>query len=114
MGNNLISGKEGEELAAMFMVQKGFAVVQKNYRSGRAEIDLILRKDTLLVFAEVKLRTKIKFGLPEEAVNGKKEELILTAAENYIYEKDWKGKVRFDIISIINKKEIFHLEDAFG
>lgn len=114
MGNNLISGKEGEEIAALFMEQKGFEVVQKNYRSGRAEIDLILKKDSLLVFAEVKLRTKIKFGLPEEAVNNKKEELILTAAENYIYEKDWKGKVRFDIISIVNKKEIFHLEDAFG
>jgi putative endonuclease len=114
MGNNLISGKEGEEIAAKHLEEKGFEVVAKNYRSGRAEIDLILKKETLLVFAEVKFRTKSWFGQPEEAVNSKKEELILGAAENYIYEINWHGKVRFDIISIIDKKEILHIEDAFG
>lgn len=114
MGNNIISGKKGEEIAAAFMEGKGFEVLVKNYRSGRAEIDLILKKNSLLVFAEVKLRSKIVYGLPEDAVNEKKEELILRAAENYIFDNDWKGEVRFDIISIINKKEIYHIEDAFG
>lgn len=114
MGNNIISGKKGEEIAAAFMEEKGFEVLVKNYRSGRAEIDLILKKESLLVFTEVKLRSKIVYGLPEEAVNEKKEELILKAAENYIYDTDWHGEVRFDIISIINKKEIYHIEDAFG
>jgi putative endonuclease len=115
MLNNTIFGKDGEEMAAAFMMEKGFEILAKNYRSGRAEIDLILKKESLLVFAEVKLRSKVgKFGLPEDAVNGKKEDLIMGAAENYILDNDWKGDVRFDIISIIYKKGIYHIEDAFG
>lgn len=114
MGNNVLSGKEGEEIAAKHLLEKGFKLLVKNYRSGRAEIDLICKKEDLLVFAEVKFRTKSWFGQPEEAVNSKKEDLILGAAENYIYEINWQGKVRFDIVSIINKREILHIEDAFG
>jgi putative endonuclease len=114
MSNNLVTGKEGEEIAARHLEQMGFEVMEKNYRSGRAEIDLVIRKESLLVFVEVKFRTKVNFGQPEDAVNSRKEELILGAAENYIYDHNWQGKVRFDIISIVNKKEILHIEDAFG
>lgn len=114
MGNNIISGKEGEDIAAAFMERKGFQILVKNFRSGRAEIDLIAIKDSLMVFAEVKLRTRVAYGLPEAAVDSSKEERIMEAAENYIFENDWNGKIRFDIISIVNKKEVYHIEDAFG
>ncbi|MBX9850410.1 MAG: YraN family protein [Cytophagaceae bacterium] len=109
-----ISGKQGEDLAASYMKDKGFEVLIRNYRSGRAEIDLILKKENLVVFAEVKLRKKTSYGLPENAVDERKEELILDAAENYILQNDWRGEIRFDIISITGKNEIEHFEDAFG
>jgi len=114
MSKNNIIGKQGEEMAARFMEAKGYVVVERNFRSGRAEIDLILQKDNLLVFAEVKLRKRTSYGMPEDAVDDRKAELILNAAENYIYKKDWKGGVRFDIISITGKDEICHFEDGFS
>jgi putative endonuclease len=114
MSKNIVLGKKGEDLAAGYMEGKGYEVLRRNFRSGRAEIDLILKKENLLVFAEVKLRSKSKFGMPEEAVNSRKAELIIDAAENFIFETDWKGGIRFDIISIKGGKEILHLEDAFG
>ena len=79
--NTTITGRNGEELAATYMEEKGFEVFKKNYRSGKAEIDLIMKKENLLVFAEVKLRKKTSYGMPEEAVSERKEELILEAAE---------------------------------
>lgn len=112
--NNVQKGKEGEERAAQFMEAKGYSILLKNYRSGRAEIDLILRKGDLLVFAEVKMRKNNLYGEPEESVNARKAELIIEAAENFIFDNDWKGAIRFDIISIAGKKEILHMEDAFS
>lgn len=107
-------GRAGEEKAWEFMKGKGYELVSQNYRYKRAEIDLILKQDNLLVFAEVKARKNNRFGEPEDAVNQKKADLIIEAAENYIFENDWKGPVRFDIISIEGENKIVHFEDAFS
>jgi putative endonuclease len=114
MSRNIIAGREGEEQAALYFEKMGYEIIARNYRYKRAEIDLIIKKENLLVFVEVKLRSTVIFGLPEDAVDEKKEEMVLSAADNYIYENDWKGEIRFDVISIISKKEIKHFEDAFG
>lgn len=103
-------------MAAEYLSAKGYEVLERNYRYGRAEIDLIVKIKNWLVFVEVKTRSGSDFGFPEEFVDRAKEELILTAAENYIYKIDWEGNVRYDIVSVLGTVagwEIEHFEDAF-
>ena len=109
-------GKEGERLAANFLMQKGFEVVSRNFRYRRAEIDLIVRREDWLLFIEVKTRSSSAYGEPEEAVTAKKVRMMYDAAEEYIYSIDWKGHVRFDIVSVKlgNPPEIMHFEDAIN
>jgi len=115
MGNNTELGKEGEKIAADYLSNQGYDILVFNYRYKRAEVDLIAQKDEIIIFVEVKMRSSTGFGYPEEAVSDKKAELIMEAAEHYMYETNWKGKLRFDIIAILKGKneEIMHLEDAF-
>jgi putative endonuclease len=110
------TGVNGEREAAEYLAAKGYEVVLRNYRHGRAEIDLIVKKKNLLVFVEVKTRSNQDFGFPEDFVDRAKEELILMAAENYMYEINWGGNVRYDIVSVLGvgfKREVVHFEDAF-
>jgi putative endonuclease len=116
MSDKIKRGNAGEQLAADFLAQKGFDVVERNYRYKHAEIDLIVRKANWLIFVEVKTRSSIAFGHPEEFVDYKKEKKILEGAMHYIYKTDWQGNVRYDIVAILLKRggpEIVHLEDAF-
>ena len=101
MGKNKELGQEGEQLATDYLKKKGWKILERNYRSSRSEIDLIASKDDLLVFVEVKMRTNARFGMPEDFVDQRKADNIIKGAEHYIKEKDWKGNIRFDIISII-------------
>jgi putative endonuclease len=116
MTSKMQTGNEGEHAAAEYLKSKGYSVVERNYRYSRAEVDLIVTKGNWLVFVEVKTRTRSDFGFPEEFVDRVKEELILMAAENYIYEIDWQGNVRYDIVAVLGvgvRWEIMHFEDAF-
>ena len=116
MSDKIKKGKEGEELAANFLTEKGYEIVERNYRHKRSEIDLIVRKTNWLVFVEVKFRTSDAFGYPEDFVDYKKVKNILEGAEEYTYQIDWRGNVRYDIVAIRNidgEMEIKHIEDAF-
>lgn len=86
-----------------------------NYRAGRGEIDIIAQLDDTLVFVEVKARSSSHFGYPEEAVTQKKADKLIETAETYLYEKDWKGPIRFDIVAVDLRHPdgIEHFEDAF-
>jgi len=108
-------GGEGELMASNFLEQNGYQIVERNYRYKHAEIDVIAQKDKLLVFVEVKTRSKVGFGFPEQAVDDKKAAKVIEGAEQYIYENDWDGDVRFDIIAVVvgASSEIQHFEDAF-
>ena len=110
--SNTEKGIASESLAAEYLINKGFEIRERNYRFKRGEIDIIALENNTLVFVEVKSRAVTYFGFPEEAVSNKKAALIIETAENYIYEKEWKGSIRFDIISITGK-EVMHLPDAF-
>lgn len=112
MTSKMQTGSDGESAAANYLISRGYQVMERNYRYGRAEIDLIVKRDNWLVFIEVKTRSRSDFGFPEEFVDHAKEELILMAAENYIYRINWEGNVRYDIVAILNG-EIMHFEDAF-
>ena len=76
-------GDRAEQTAADFLKKKGYSILESNYRFKRAEIDLIVKKDELIAFVEVKYRANSKFGYPESFVNDKKAELIGLAATHY-------------------------------
>lgn len=114
--SNKKTGQKGETEAYNFLLKQGYRILEKNYRFEQKEIDIIAKKDKLLVFVEVKKRKNSFYGYPEEAVNQNKIENIHFVADHYILENDWKGEIRFDIIAIIetqNMPEIKHFEDAF-
>jgi putative endonuclease len=115
MAQHINTGITGEQLASRFLEQAGYTVVEKNYRYKKAEIDIVAKKDNVLVFVEVKTRSSKSFGEPEEAVNQSKINLILSAAENFIEVIDWKYDIRFDVIAIhyTHPLEIVHFQDAF-
>jgi putative endonuclease len=110
------TGKKGEELAAKFLVENGYEILERNYRWKRYEIDLIAKIGFFLVFVEVKTKTNTSYGMPEDDVTAKKANQVMAAAEEYIFETGWKNEIRFDIISVIIQKEsilIDHILDAF-
>jgi putative endonuclease len=110
-------GQKGEDLACEFLQKKGFEIKVRNYRYKRAEVDIIAQSSKMLVFVEVKARSGVAFGNPEDSIDSKKENLILSAAENYMHENNTDINIRFDVISILKtgeKYSIEHIEDAFG
>ncbi|MES2851159.1 MAG: YraN family protein [Bacteroidota bacterium] len=114
-GHNL-TGKTGELLAATFFSEHGYAVLEKNWRHSRWEVDIIASKNNVLHFVEVKTRRTKNYGLPEEKVGNKKIQNLINAAEEYLYlHPEWK-RIQFDILSIIlsngNAPEYFLIEDV--
>ncbi|GAB3689188.1 YraN family protein [Spirosoma flavus] len=110
------TGKQGEAEAVRYLREKGYEILSHNYRHKHAEIDLIVKKDKLLVFAEVKTRSNLSYGNPEEFVSYTKAKLVMKAAEAYIFATDWIHDVRFDIIAVTlsgNQMRVKHIEDAF-
>lgn len=118
-------GDRGENLAATYLEQHGYRILDRNYRYERAEVDLVgfepaetPEQGGTIVFVEVKTRSGLGYGAPEEAVTDAKQQHIVRAAEAYLYERQLEGApVRFDVISIVLQQggapEIEHFEDAF-
>lgn len=109
-------GKKGEELALVFLKEKGYAILATNWRYNKAEIDIITTFKNLLVIVEVKTRTSEEFESPKEAVTLKKQRHIIRAADAYIQENNIDLECQFDIVSVLiqgNKVEIEHIPDAF-
>ena len=110
-----ITGKRGEDLAVEFLQKQGYRILERNYRHKHSEIDIITQFEDTLVFVEVKTRTNMKYGHPEEFVDDKQTEKIMQGADHYLSDLDWKGDIRFDIIAIEMKAKprIEHFVDAF-
>lgn len=111
-------GIYAEKLACDFLEASGFEIEKRNYRAKNGEIDIIARKDELVVFVEVKARKTKTYGEPVEAVTPTKIERIRGAALEYLRETGSKGKLRFDVISITFDKDglcatIKHLPGSF-
>lgn len=110
------TGKEGEQLAADYLITHGYIVRDINWVSGKHELDIVAYKDTTLVVVEVKTRASLAFERPEEAVTPAKVRRIIRATDAYIRLFDIPFDIRFDVISIYRdggKMEIEHIEDAF-
>jgi len=117
-------GDHGEALAAEYLSEAGYRILDRNYRYERAEIDLVCFDAAAdgargeIVFVEVKTRSGLGFGAPEEAITDEKQEHIVHAAEAYLYERRLEGApVRFDVVSIVLNQEgapsIEHFKAAF-
>ena len=108
------TGNEGEEMAALFLIKKGYAIKSRNFRYLKSEIDIVAVKDKTIVFVEVKTRTNAFFQEPELSVTRSKQKQITKGANFYIQEKNVELDVRFDIIAItLFGNKINHIEDAF-
>lgn len=110
-------GKLGEELAEKHLRQKGYEILRRNWRYSRDELDIIARDGNMLVVVEVKTRTTDYFGEPEMEVKPAKQKSIVRATEGYIFETDYRGDTRFDVIGILlggGKVVINHIVDAFA
>lgn len=111
------TGSNGEKIAENFLQTKGYNILHRNWKWEKKEVDLIAEKDGLLVFVEVKTRSASYFGYPEDAVGPAKQEYLKTAAGEFLYRHPEFDQIRFDIISIMMRKdaiqEIVHFEDAF-
>jgi putative endonuclease len=109
-------GKFGENLAAEFLVLHGYDVLETNWTFQKAEIDIIAQKDNTLAIVEVKTRSSISFGLPQDFVKPKKIQLLVMAVNEYVASNNLNVEVRFDIIAIHKEGDEFkleHIEDAF-
>ncbi|AWK03829.1 YraN family protein [Flavobacterium crocinum] len=113
-------GKLGEDLAAAYLEENGYSILERNFVIQKAEIDIIAQKDAVLAIVEVKTRSSLDFGSPQDFVKSKKIQLLIKAVNAYINdrEKDFTEdlEVRFDIIAIHKNGESFaieHLTDAF-
>ncbi len=107
-------GHSYERAAEAFLTARGFEVVERNWRSGHKEIDLIVQKGNLIVFVEVKSAQTPKFGHPVERVDKRKVKNLTEAAESYIETKGIVGcDLRFDVVAFVDGKPE-HFPDAFG
>lgn len=111
---NQTSGKKAEELAKAYLKQKGFLILEQNYRCRRGEVDLIGRDGPYLVFVEVKARRSKNYGYPAEAVDRRKQMKICQVCDYYCYRQGIFSDcpIRFDVIEILRNK-IRHIENAF-
>ena len=110
-------GKWGEDLAVAFLQGKGYTIFERDWKSGRRDIDIIARDETgTIVFVEVKTRRTRVFGEPEEAIDYRKIQSLQQAINHYIKYRCINSSVRFDIISIVgtigSEPEINHIKDV--
>lgn len=105
----------GEILAMEYLENRGFQLLERNYRYGRGEIDLIMIREGLLVFVEVKARHSIRYGLPEEQMSRRQQQKVMQTAEYYLETHGWAGHIRFDIVAVVLSgiPRIDHFEDAY-
>ena len=114
--NNLDFGKLGEDLAVNYLINKGYQILERNWRSGHKEIDIIALDGDTLVAVEVKTRKSNTYGEPDTAVGAMKQQMLIWAADAYVRYKNLDVEVRFDIVSIVitdTGEHIEHIEDAF-
>ena len=103
-------GKEGESIAVNFLQKEGYAILDRNWRYQKAEIDIIAQKLNELIAVEVKTRSTTNFGNPQDFVNPKKIQLLVTAMNEYVLQRDLDVEVRFDIISYTLERGEWKLE----
>ena len=113
----LLLGKQGERVAELYLQKKGYKVVERNYRCSGGELDLIVLDRRVVVFVEVKTRTGDGFGTPLEAVEFRKQQRMIRAAQFFLAEKNLQQRdARFDVVGVSwpgKDPVVEHIENAF-
>ncbi len=112
------TGRKGEDKAALYLIEQGYIIVQRNYRCRWGEVDIICRKGSQLVFVEVRVKTSSRFGEPEESITDRKIAKIRKTAFEYMTENPAVKfrSFRFDFIGITgsgDSMKLNHIEGAF-
>lgn len=117
MSDKLKTGAKGEEEAALLLRRKGFEILDRNWRFDHKEIDIVAKKQEIIVFVEVKTRHAKALHEAFDAVDLRKQKNLIDAAEAYLEEKNLDYEMRFDIVAVYHSQnqivKIEHLEDAF-
>jgi putative endonuclease len=99
-----ITGARGEKTAAKYLRRRGYKILLKNFRSGKAEVDIVARHKDWLVFVEVKTRKTEQFGAPSEAVDREKHRNLSKAALDYLRLLDNPPiHFRFDVVEVVQR-----------
>jgi len=98
-------GKTGEDLARKYLEEKGYKILEQNYKTRYAEIDLVVEKQKCLVFVEVRTKIGENFGTPEDTINKAKLRKVLWNAKSYPAFKNWAGPCRIDAVCIVLKAD---------
>lgn len=115
--HNQRMGVLGEQIAARWLTRKGWRIVYRRFRNGRRDIDIVVQRDSLVAFVEVKARSGAEFGDPVEAVDHRKQRELTKSAQVWI---DRHGRAeesyRFDVVGVLvdgERVRVKHVEDAF-
>lgn len=114
-------GRWGEERAARFLERRGWTVLARNYRFGRREVDLVVRRGDTVAFVEVKTRAGSGFGAPQDAITLLKRREVEAVASDFLRRhRLGQAQVRFDAVAIRVRRgpghtevALEHLEDAW-
>ena len=110
-------GRRGEEEALRFLESKGMKLLDRNWRSGYREIDLVMEGEDGLHIVEVRSLTE-SGNIPYESIDRRKQRMVMSAAARYVYEKRIHAEVRFDVVSVVfGKGDAVYIEyfaDAFA
>lgn len=112
------TGQRGEEAAWRYLKRRGYLLVTTNYACRGGEIDIIAKDKGTLVFVEVRSRSNVRYGLPMETVDVRKQQRIRRAAEHYLHSTgQTEAYCRFDVVSVLwqetGKPLIELYKDAF-
>lgn len=110
-------GTWGEDQAADYLREEGYTIVERDWKSGRRDIDIIaLDEDGTVVFIEVKTRRNRLFGEPEDAIDYRKRQNLLQAINHYIKYRHVNSQIRFDVITVVGiagaEATIDHIKDV--
>ncbi|MBQ7419286.1 MAG: YraN family protein [Prevotella sp.] len=110
-------GRWGEDIAADYLQRKGYQIIERDWKSGHRDLDIIALDGDTVVFVEVKTRSNRLFTDPVEAVGYQKIRNLQQAANHYVKYRRINHDIRFDIVCVIGtpgtEPEIDHIEDAF-
>ncbi len=116
--NTRITGNEGENRAADYLVSKGFEIIERNWRTNRGEIDIIAFKNDILVFVEVKTLPNGTLDMIQRELNNQKRQRILKTSKRFLlnHRQYSNSYVRFDVIVIDmpGLEPVYHIENAFS